>query len=182
MGARRVNRFTHRQGSIALSQRRHGIFNTRPIQDAQTGFIWHPQGFPIETRRLWFTRAAASADNQSARVGIMFDSHLYYRPGTLIELTIPISNRIEKFTGLVVLIRRHEQHFEIGLWLNQGDDASRARIVEQICHIETYLKEKKYRDGPGNLDPERVASEWIAKYAAGVPLLQEANTHLSGIP
>jgi len=176
MGSRRVNRFTQRQGSTELLQRRNGIFNTRPIQDTQTGFIWHPQGFPIETRRIWFARSPATANDLATRVGIMFDSQLYYPPASLIELTIPVRDRIEKFTGMVVLVKKREHHFEIGLWLNQGNDASRARIVEQVCHIETYLKEKKYREGPGNLDPERVASEWIAKYAAGVPLLQDTDS------
>lgn len=173
MGARRVNRFIDRNNSTNLLHRRHATVNVKPIRDIQTGFICHPRGFPIEIRRKWFAGLAPATNEASSRIGIMFDSPLYYRPGTVIELSIPVYARIEKFTGTVVLIRSHPEHFEIGLWLSKGDDASRARNVEQICHIEAYMKEKKYRDGPYNLNPERVASEWIAKYAAGVPMVQD---------
>ncbi len=175
MGARQVNRFIDRKNSIDPIQQRKAVVNVKPIQDIQTGFICHPQGFPLEIRRKWFASLLPATSEQSSRIGIMFDSPIYYRPGTVIELIIPVHQRMEKFTGMVVLVRSHPDYFEIGLWLNQGDDASRARIVEQICHIEAYMKEKKYRDGPYNLNPERVAREWIAKYAAGVPLLQDTD-------
>ena len=55
--------------------------------------------------------------------------------------------------------------------LQHQADASRARIVEQICHIESYLKNKKFREGPYILNRERVAEEWISKYASSVPSL-----------
>ena len=175
MGVRRVNRFVDRSKSTDPVQRQHSGVNVKPILDTQTGFICHPRGFPLEIRKKWFGGLLSVSKIESARIGIMFDSSEYLRPGTIIELVIPVQTRLEKFTGTVVFVRSHAEHYEIGLWLSQGDDASRIRIVEQLCHIEAYMKEKKYREGPYNLNPERVASEWIAKYAAGVPSLEDAD-------
>jgi len=68
-----------------------------------------------------------------------------------------------------VLIRNYGGYFEIGLWMQHAADASRVRIVEQICHIESYLQERKYRDGPYNINRDRIASEWIMENAETVP-------------
>ena len=65
-------------------------------------------------------------------------------------------------------MKNNGDDYEIGLWLLYQEDASRARIVEQLCHIELYMQEKKYREGPYNINPDRVAGEWITKYASEV--------------
>lgn len=167
-----IDRFIRRQNRVISLDPRLAIMGNKPVEDLQTGFLCHPRGFPLEVRRKWFTRPAM--DTGKERIGLIFNSSDYHPSGTLLELIIPVRGRIETFTGTVVLVRRNQDHFEIGLWLDQGDDASRVRIVEQICHIETYLKYKKYHEGPYNLDPERVASEWISKYASTVPALQNS--------
>ena len=111
----------------------------------------------------------------SVVASIPFSSNIfaeeYIKPGTFVEITIPLPDKTEQFTGKVVLVRQVGESYEIGLWLQHQEDASRARIVEQICHIEVYMQEKKYRDGPYNLNPDRVAREWISKYASEVPSL-----------
>ena len=66
-------------------------------------------------------------------------------------------------------VRQKGDRYEIGLWLQRRADASRARIVEQICHIETYLRERKYRDGPYALNRDRITQEWITEHAGNVP-------------
>jgi hypothetical protein len=53
------------------------------------------------------------------------------------------------------------------MWLTP-EDVHRARVVEQICHIETYLRTKRHQDGPF-VNDERVAEEWVNKYAAAFP-------------
>jgi hypothetical protein len=42
------------------------------------------------------------------------------------------------------------------------------RIVEQICHIEVYLKHKRHYEGPF-ISPERVAREWVTRFASSFP-------------
>ena len=144
----------------------------KPITDTQTGFLYHLRGFPLQYKRVWFNGKDDHAKGAESNVGLIFQSDKYLKPGITIEVTIPLRDDLEKFRGKVVMVRNHQDgYFEIGLWLKRWKDASRARIVEQLCHIEAYLKEKKFRDGPYVLNRERVAEEWISKHAGSVPSL-----------
>ena len=171
MASQRLNQYKKKRGkprNAALQMRSN---QTTLIRDEQTGFIHHPPGFPIECKRLWFAGADERTEPVASDIGLIFDSEKYIRPGVTIEITIPLRNEIEKFRGKVVLVRHNGDFFEIGIWLRRQEDASRARIVEQICHIESYLKDKKFREGPYVINRERVAEEWISKYASSVPSL-----------
>lgn len=143
-----------------------------PIRDQQTGFIHHPSGFPIDFKRIWFDLEEQHEDvSEHSDIGLIFESEKYFKPGITMEITIPLPNEVAKFRGKVVLVRHHGDSYEIGVWLRHRADASRARIVEQICHIETYLKRKKFSDGPYSVNREKLAEEWINKYASTVPSL-----------
>jgi len=141
----------------------------KPVRDEQTGFIHHPAGFPFASRRVWFGERCPTQGRNTGTFGVIFVSEKYVRPGTTLEVDIPLRNETVQFRGKVVLVRQTDSHFEIGLWPLHHEDANRVRIVEQICHIESYLQEKKYRDGPYILNRDRTAAEWIAKYASSVP-------------
>ena len=172
MGPQRVNHYTKKNGrSLPMPLRRTHLHHNKSIKDNQTGFICHPTGFPLEIKRKWLNFQHKPAEMDRGEIGIIFESEKYLKPGTHIEITIPLRNEIEKFQGRVVLVRCNGESFEIGLWLKHSKDARRARMVEQICHIESYMQEKKYRDGPYSLNPDRVAAEWISKYANSVPTL-----------
>ena len=172
MSSQRLNRYNSKPGRTNPALfRRAQVLNDRPIHDVKTGFLQHPAGYPMEIKRKRFWEKLDADKQTSSRIGIMFDSDEYYKPGTNIDITIPLPNKIENFSGKVVLVKQNGDHYEIGLWLRREEDASRARIVEQICHIEVYMQEKKYREGPYNLNPDRVAREWITKYASDVPSL-----------
>ena len=134
-------------------------------------FICHPRGFPIACRRMTFWDRRRTADcRQPGSIGLCFDSDKYIKPGTLIEITIPLNGEEQKFTGKVVLVRNRGDGFEIGLWLSRPDDAGRLRIIEQICHIESYLRQKRHQDGPF-ISQERIAREWVTRFAASFPTL-----------
>lgn len=167
MRGQRLNshaRLRHRPAGLHLA-------SARPIRDHQTGFIHHPTGFPLDFKRIWFNGLRRSDELNSGEVGLIFESEKYIKPGWTLEITIPVHNDLERFRGKVVLVRHNGQNYEIGLWLRRGADASRARIVEQICHIEAYMKERKYRDGPYCLNRDRIANEWIVNNAGSVPTL-----------
>lgn len=171
MISQKVNKYSKKLRKERACLYKFGRQPARPVQDSQTGFIHHPSGFPIDFKRIWFTDDFDFVDDDPANIGIIFDSDKYIRPGSTIEITIPLRNDIEKFRGKVVLVRNFGEYFEIGVWFSCRADASRARIVEQICHIETYIQEKKYRDGPYTLNRDRVAEEWIINNAGNVPTL-----------
>lgn len=170
MGSQNVNRYSnklrkHRNTTLSMI-----LTDAKPVQDQQTGFIHHPSGFPIEFKRIWFEWPHALDDElERSTIGLIFESDKYFKPGTRLEITIPLRNESACFRGQVVLVRHQGDRYEIGLWLQRRADASRARIVEQICHIETYLRERKYRDGPYSLNRERITEEWITRHAGKVP-------------
>lgn len=139
------------------------------VESNLSGFIHHPSGFPIEVRRLWLGNwMDEAADQGPGTLGLCFESDRYIRPGTLLEVSIPLRGVIQKFRGRVVLVRGNGETCEIGIWLPSRTDAGRIRIVEQICHIEAYLKHKRHQEGPF-ISKERIAQEWITRFAASFP-------------
>ena len=135
------------------------------------GFIHHPAAFPLEwrrVRRLKWKKNAQPAGQQPANIGLCFESGKYIKPGTELEVEITLRGEIQKFAGRVILVKSLGEKFEIGLWLSTREAATRIRIVEQICHIEAYLKHKRHFEGPF-MSPERVAQEWISRFASSFP-------------
>lgn len=166
MRGQRLNRYARHRPKPGLH-----LASSKPIRDQQTGFIHHPSGFPLEFKRVRFNGFRRNEELGSGEVGLIFESEKYIKPGWTLEVAIPVRGELTRFRGKVVLVRHSGEGYEIGLWLRDGADASRARIVEQICHIETYMKERKYRDGPYNLNRDRLATEWIIQNAGSVPTL-----------
>lgn len=142
-----------------------------PVRDAQTGFIHHPIGSPLEYKRIWFGDPGQQAGNDCSDIGLIFESEEHIPPGATLEIHIPLRGELEQFRGKVVLVRQSGDCWEIGVWFPCRIDASRMRIVEQLCHIEAYLQQKKYVEGPYNLNRDRIAAEWISRHAATVPTI-----------
>ena len=132
-----------------------------------SGFIHHPSAFPLSYKRLWFDKEKNHSSEEDQAIGLCFRSEKYLKPGIKVEVSIPLRGDVQIFRGKVVLVRNMDDHFEIGIWLTHKD-VHRARVVEQICHIETYLRTKRHQDGPF-INDERVAEEWVSKYAAVFP-------------
>ena len=152
-----------------LAGRAKNKYYTEFVESNLSGFIHHPAGFPIEVRRLWLSDwFDASLDIEPATLGLCFESDRYIKPGTILEVSIPLRGVIQKFKGRAVLVRWNGESCEIGMWLSSRSDAGRIRIVEQICHIEAYLKHKRHHDGPF-VSPERVTQEWISRFASSFP-------------
>jgi hypothetical protein len=58
--------------------------------------------------------------------------------------------------------------FDLGVAFLNAEDAYRARMVEQICHIESFRRKLISNEGR-TLTPEAAAREWIARYADSFP-------------
>ena len=113
------------------------------IDSVHNDFIPHPPQFPIRYRRTdLFPWNSKTDRHHEADIGLSFVADKHVRAGTTIELEIPLRGESQRFTGTVVLVRELTRGFEIGLWLQNPDDARRARIVERICHAECYLRSK----------------------------------------
>jgi len=107
----------------------------------RNGFIRHPQQFPLEARRMraW-GRSQRVESTPTGDIGLSFVSRKYVPTGTEMEISIPLRGDVQKFHGHVVLVREIVGGYEIGIWLASADEASRARLVEQICQLECSLQ------------------------------------------
>ena len=133
------------------------------------GFIKHPERFPIQFRRLRFWERAKIETSKTSNIGLTFCSTEYQKPGSIIEVTIPTRKETHQFLGKTVMVKETDNNFEIGIWLLNAEDSPKLRIVEQICHIELYLNDKRYKEGPF-LSKEKLTEEWISRYASSFPI------------
>jgi hypothetical protein len=76
----------------------------------------------------------------------------------------------------VAWCRETEHGYELGVEFLDQDDAFRARMVEQICHIETY-REQVQQTEHRELSPEQAAHEWISKFAEAFPDPESDSLH-----
>lgn len=133
------------------------------------GFIHHPGDFPLQWRKLSEKKIRDKLLNSpDGQIGLCFTSEKYIKPGTYLELNIELRGEEQKFIGQVVLVKNLGDKFETGVWFTSRAIGSRVRIVEQICHIESYLRHKRHYEGPF-MSQERVAQEWVSRFAAYFP-------------
>ena len=137
--------------------------------DFLEGFIKHPERFPIDVKRLRFWERSKIECSNITEFGFSFFSEDYQKPGDFIEISIPSNKEVNYFLGKVVLVIASNKGYEIGMMLLNIEDAPRLRIVEQICHIELYLNDKRYKEGPF-LSKEKLTEEWINRFASNFPV------------
>ena len=114
----------------------------QPAADAaRDDFLRHPRQFPLEAKRMrTWRRSSRAVSSPSGDVGLCFVSQKYIPTGSEMELSIPLRGDVQKFHGHVVMVREIADGYEIGVWLASADEASRARLVEQICALECALQ------------------------------------------
>lgn len=100
--------------------------------------------------------------------GLSFHCAQPHRPGTELLLRIPYLEPPFETRARVAWRRREEGGYRIGVRFLAEDDAFRARMVEQICAIESYRKEVYSREGR-SLTATEAAQEWIERHAARFP-------------
>ncbi len=133
------------------------------------GFIQHPDNVPFTVKKLRSNEIQQSLNNQTysehcTGIGVCFDSDHYISPGSVIEFTIQLTGQEQRFTSRVVMVRNYDNNFAIGIWFDRKDDANRIRNTEQICHLENYLRQKRYKEGPF-ISKEIFAEEWMNKFS-----------------
>lgn len=132
-------------------------------------FIRHPSDIPIE-----FSLDGELEPSEHGRAhdvslgGLAFESEQCPRHGSVIEIRIPTVTPPFETRGEVVWCRSLDSRYEIGVRFLESRDAFRARMVEQVCHIEQYKREVLKREGR-RLTSAVAAREWIEKYASNFP-------------
>jgi len=136
-------------------------------------FVRHPGELPLVYRR---TENDTSHDSRLCDVapgGICIECQEPFDPGTELLLSIPAIAGDRAFRGRVVWSNRSapgERSYQVGLCFPSDGDAFRARMIEQICQIESYRRRIESREGR-RLSADDAAREWIERHAADFPSL-----------
>jgi hypothetical protein len=129
-------------------------------------FIRHPAEIPLEVLdhgplgRLLLSNVSEG--------GLCFLSGRPFALGAAVRLRIASVQPRFEAEARVTWCRAVEDGFEVGAQFLDDADAFRARMVEQVCHIERYRREVREREGR-DLDGGAAAREWIDRYAAEFP-------------
>jgi hypothetical protein len=100
--------------------------------------------------------------------GLAFESDDAFLPDAIVTIRIPTVRPAFETRARVVWCRVGAHGYELGVEFLDPEDAFRARMVEQVCHIEEYREEVRRAEGR-RLTAEEAAIEWIGKHAAEFP-------------
>lgn len=142
-------------------------------------FIRHPADVTIEVSAEGALDHAPRHSRNVGVGGLAFQSDQALAAGMIIAVRIPHVRPPFETRARVVWCHESEQGWDLGVEFLHPDDAFRARMVEQICHIEDYRKGVERSEGR-SLTAEQAALEWIGKYAADFPDAGGGSDHGSG--
>ncbi|MBF0198146.1 MAG: PilZ domain-containing protein [Planctomycetes bacterium] len=133
-------------------------------------YIRHPTDIPIQLK------PAEDHDEQQELYQMKDISHgglrcmygEFIEPGAYINLQLPIVKPVFETVGKVMWCKKSDEAYEIGIEFLRSDDIQKARMVEQICHIEHYRKSLVEKEGR-EITSAEAAMEWIDKFAAEFP-------------
>ncbi len=131
-------------------------------------YIRHPADIPIEVTCGHPPPQAIRHIRDVSHGGLAFPAAAQVEPGIIVDIRIPFVRPMFETKARVAWCSPCANGFELGVEFLDADDAFRARMVEQICHIENYRKSIRRTEGR-ELTAEQAALEWIGKYAAHFP-------------
>lgn len=132
----------------------------------------HPAEVPIEIVQGTDTKREHDATvkqlHDISYGGLCFDSHTRQKKHQPIRIRISVGDNPFEVDGRVAWCRKKRGHFEVGVTFTGEDEANRARMVAQVCQIESYRHRVLANEGR-RLSNQEAAAEWIKKYAARFP-------------
>lgn len=131
-------------------------------------YIRHPSDIPIEYHLGDVAPQQKQYMYNISEGGLSFQCDVCIKRGTEIKICIPIRKPLPEITGIVVWCHKRGSRYNIGVKFTDVETAFRARMVEQVCHIEQYRKEVYEKEGR-RLSGEEAAAEWIGKFAKDFP-------------
>jgi len=131
-------------------------------------YIRHPSDIPIDIEFQDSLKCQTDTLSNISLGGLSFHSNSCIDEGTPLLIKIPFGTPAFEAHCRVVWCKKLGQFFELGVELLDKNDAYRARMIEQVCHIEHYKREVLTEEGR-ELSGEQAAAEWIQKYAKDFP-------------
>lgn len=132
-------------------------------------FIRHPTDIPIEIQCIPDSGYVQRHTQNVSFGGLAFSSDSPIDPETVIGLRIPYLQPVfESAAARVAWCHKEGSKFAVGVQFVDSAEAFRVRMVEQICHIESYRRDIEQCEGR-QLSAEEAAEEWISRYASSFP-------------
>lgn len=132
-------------------------------------FIRHPLDVPIEIRCAPDGSYVLQCTQDLSFGGLAFFSDSAIEPGSNIALRIPYFRpAFEVTSARVTWCKNTGRKYAVGIQFLDSADAFRVRMVEQLCHIESYRRDVEQREGR-RITAEEAAAEWISQYASSFP-------------
>lgn len=140
------------------------------MHEERRQYIRHPSNIPITYSTITGMQETHEKHllHNISLGGVCFETSEYLERGTLIVIRIALVQSIFEESAIVAWSRKMNDHYEVGVQFQDKDSRFRARMVEQLCHIEQYRRNVFVQEGR-SLSGEDAAREWITKYAAQFP-------------
>jgi hypothetical protein len=157
---------------VKAGRRPYGTWKKKSDQPTPSNrkFIRHPTELPLSYHRAKCTPIESIPCFENSLVGLSFEGNEPVELGAILDVTVRAYDEDHTFQGQVVRILYLGNRYEIGLCFNSESSAFRVRMIEQICHIETYRRRLCEIEGC-SIDIERAAKEWIEMFSAQFPKL-----------
>jgi len=135
-------------------------------------FIRHPTTIPIKCYREGHLRRTDTRLRDISHGGLSFASGEGFEPGDVLKVEFPSLRNSPTVRGEVVwtmaVSDKADPHYFEGLRFLDEDTYMRARVVEEICHIEAYRESQLQHHGR-SLTSQEAAGEWIQRFAHKFP-------------
>ncbi len=140
-------------------------------------FVRHPVTIPIHVMLEEVVDRECDFLKDISVGGVCFIAQQQLNPGAIVQIQIPIVHPRFVAEARVAWCRPNAEAdsggFETGVEFLTSDTAFRARMVEQVCHIEDYKRRKMEEEGL-KLTNEEAALEWIQQNAKNFPYFYQS--------
>jgi hypothetical protein len=129
-------------------------------------YLRHPSEIPIELSPTGHVGERRVMRDVSPG-GLCCESNERFEVGTSVRIKIPVAEGFEA-EGTVAWCAPREGAYRVGIAFADRESAFSVRMVQQVCHIESYRRRVREREGR-ELTAEAAAFEWIERHAESFP-------------
>jgi c-di-GMP-binding flagellar brake protein YcgR len=133
-------------------------------------FFRHPIQVPIQLRLAQRTAGALSESKDLSLGGLNFIWPKKLSKGTLLDITIPVKEKLFELRGKVVFSRedRKTARYSTGVSFIDFPSAFKARLAEEVLQIMEFRKSLSHDLGQ-DVSEEEAASRWVRDNASRFP-------------
>jgi c-di-GMP-binding flagellar brake protein YcgR len=105
-------------------------------------YIRHPAEISVEYAISGEQEKTTDLTQDISFGGIRFRGRSYIEPGTVLSLKFPTIHAGYEVSGRVVWSKQKKDHVEMGVEFLDENEAYRAQLIEEICHLKSKQQEE----------------------------------------